>query len=475
MSGAGQATPRRPWLVLALLVLGIALRAYELGELSLHGDEILTLRNAESALLPRDEQSGDRLWQADWAAKTTPLLQHGTALVFRGLGPTPLAARVLPFLAGVFALCLFPLLARRLWNGSTGLVCLALLATCPRHVEMSRLARYQSLSYLFGGLTVLAVALLLARRRGPWTSLALVSGVLAVAAHPSGLLVAAVSVTVVAAVRWREGDRRLVAGIAVLAAAVGGWFLAQGVPSVVSGGFTVGEAGTSPWRLGAVLTYSTGPLLVLLGCAAGVEALGRRQAVGGFLALAFLAPAVVLAALATFKAVGVRFFGAAEPALLLLAVLGAARLGGERGKRVAIVTGVLVLSQVPLLVSNLVDGQRYDYRGLSAEVLARTTADDVVLGEGHETLDHYLGRSTEELPASVAELEARVAATEGRDVYLAVLRQRGGLVYGSEAGLLEEWLASHAAHLATIGRRRPDDRLYRFEIELHAVRGRSER
>jgi dolichyl-phosphate-mannose-protein mannosyltransferase len=489
----------RGWLVaLVLFVAGAALRVHGVADLSITGDEIYTIWETRSAraaataagspldawlLRARLAFGSERLdapgldpkaaWRLRWAWRTNPLQLLLNEGAFELFGDSPLAARAFPLLFGVAALIVLPLMMRRLAGERAALLLLALLALCPAHVLMSKLARYESMSLFLGGVAALAAANFARERRRRDEVVSLVASGLLVASHVTGALVAATLVFQVALLL----RGRIARVVLPIAAAAGVALLAFGslgrVVATIDAGVGSPRVDSPWWRIALSLLYNVGPAVAALAAVALLRA--RRAALAGVapIASALLIPAVALLALACWRPIGVRYFAPCSACAVALAALGAEALFRiERTRRSALPALVVaLLSQLPLLASDWIDGQRYDYAAAAAELERLTRPDDAIVGDWGGILDFYLkGRApVADLPRSVDALDRKLRESGAARAFVVLERQRGRLVWSGDAAQLEGWLARNGHRVATLGPLRLDHPLYRFELELDEV------
>lgn len=446
------------------------MRVYRIGDWSLHSDEIYTVWNGQAALKDPGDLTESQRWHERWAWTTHPLLQWQTRWAFSRWGSTPLTARIFPLLSGLCALAVFPWWIGRLYGPRAGWVTLVLLAFCPWHIVHSQYARYESSCFLFGGLMILSALSALRSHRRLWFTAAVTAGLAALASHLTSIL--PVLVVLMFPVIGREWKRRLlmILPAAALCLLVVLWMQRHQIASVIETGFSRERAGDPLWKILASIVYNMGLVPATLAFAFSARLLRVRSLESWLLVCAFFAPVLAIGILSPWKATGARFLSAALPALLFLAVMAVEHLVARWPSRrlaVGLLAGTL-LTQAPLLASNFLDGQRYDYRSLSLRLSGDAVPSDVILCDGAGILDFYLGWETLELPEQVDLVEKKAQAASAR-VLVVVLRQRGRLVYHSGPQRLEEWLAGHAVCRSRIGRRRLDDLLYRFEVVLYEV------
>jgi hypothetical protein len=227
------------------------------------------------------------------------------------------------------------------------------------------------------------------------------------------------------------------------------------------------------WRTFASLLYNVGPSVAALAAVAMARA--RRAALAGIAPIvgALVIPAVTLLVVGQWKDVGTRYFGAVAACGVVLAALGAEALFRmERTRRVALPVVVFaLLLQLPLLASDWVDGQRYDFAGAAARLQELGKSDDLVLSDWGGILDYYLKERppVAELPPTVTTLDQRLRESPARRAFVVFTRQRDQWVWPGNATLLKKWLDAHARRVAVLGEERFDRRLYHFELELYEV------
>lgn len=489
----------RGWLAaLLILVAGAVLRLHGLASFSIDGDEIYTIWETRSARAAAAAQgstleawktrallafSDRRLdapgldpksaWRLRWAWRTHPLTLLLNEAAFACLRESAAAARAAPLLFGLLSLVVLPLLMRRLAGDRAALLLLALIALCPAHVLVSKFARYESACFFFGGVAALAAANFARERRRSDELVSLVASLLLVASHLTGALVAATLLVHVALIL-----RGKVARVALpLAAAAALALLAFGslgrVVATIDARLLTPRF-TSPWWRNALsLLYNVGPAVAALAAIALVRA--RRAALSGIapVASALLISALALLAISGWQGVGTRYFAASSACALLLAALGAESLFRiERTRRLALPAAVVALAtQLPLLASDWIDGQRYDWSGAAAELQQRARPDDAIVSDWGGILDFYRKDRppVAELPRTVAALDRQLRESGSLRAFLVLARQRGRHVWPSDERLLDDWLAAHARCVATLGKERFDRLLYRFELEIDEI------
>jgi len=165
----------KPWLLVltALTGLAVALRFWRLGYWGFEGDEVFTL-NDSIRLQPNNPR---------------PLLYWLNHYVIGAVRPLDeLGLRLLPALFGVLAVPTLFLVGRRLVGTRAALFASILLVFSPLHLYHSQYARYWSLVFLLSAVYPFAIYLGLRDRSYRMLALGMLTGVLAVLAHPVALL-----------------------------------------------------------------------------------------------------------------------------------------------------------------------------------------------------------------------------------------------------------------------------------------------
>lgn len=455
----------------SVVVAAVLLRMRHLGEWSLSGDEFYTVLEGKAALAEDSTLAEDLRDHAQWARNANPLLQLVTVASFSMLGPTVLAARLFPLLAGLAALLVLPWLVHR-WQGPRAAgVALLLLAFCPLHIEASCTARYQSMQFLFAGSALLSTLIWLDSGRRSYVVAAILCGVLTVASHVSGgLILGTLLLFLLLSGRlgWKGSGVLL---LLVAVAAVVKLEECQHALQVIRRHNTLSNYRPSYLRLLLSQVYNLGPLLCLFAALGGILACRRSKPAGCLLLSTALLPCATLLALSTGFDVGVRYFASIHPAILLLAVLGVVALGRRwQDRGMFWLPALLVTStQMPLVLSNQVDGQRYPFAEVAQRLSETATPEDLILADSHGILGYYADLPLQELPDWIERIEEATRGHPQRRATVVVQRQRGRIVSTREPEALEAWLELHSLHREDFGRRRPDDRLYCFELSLFQV------
>ena len=148
-------------LVLAILLLGVALRLYQLGHDSLWLDEIIT---QEMTL-----RSVPNMLRLVGTYSDHPPLFYLLAYQNRIFGFSDFAARLTATAAGILTIPVIIVLARKLWGAPAGLIAGLLLAVWPTHLHFSQEARQYALLTFFCSLSMYWLYQSIThRRRSAW-------------------------------------------------------------------------------------------------------------------------------------------------------------------------------------------------------------------------------------------------------------------------------------------------------------------
>ena len=134
------------WLAVAILLLGTALRLYQLGQDSLWVDEIITQQMTQRSI--------PKMLKLVGTFSAHPPLYYLLAYQNRLLGWSDFAARLTSAFAGILTIPVLIILARKLWGAPVGLVAGLLIALWPVHLHFSQEARQYALLMLFASLSM---------------------------------------------------------------------------------------------------------------------------------------------------------------------------------------------------------------------------------------------------------------------------------------------------------------------------------
>jgi len=383
---------------LLIMIIGLVLRIWNLGEASLWTDEVLTAFRAQASF-------SDSLDSIIAAGNQTPGY-YWTLRLFPTHTETLLR---LPSVAwGVVGIALAMFVVRRyyhdrelaLWVG-------ALLAVNPFHVWLSRTARaYALVFFLSLVLTVLFLELLRGHRsRRVWVAFTLLTTAAFVTHYTLVALFAAEALVFVFAVRQQTRFfRQWIASQVVAAGPVLGWvYLSLHDPPAVKSHWiavpSLRDVVVSLWNLalgyGGIAAWYLVPALVVV--SVGLI-LGARYAIKSrwsdrtnFFWLCLIVGPLLPVYLMSRFLVSIyvdRYFMVFLPAVVLLVIVGWMRFA-PRFWRLAL--GVVALTSLYLVVSAFADGsyRRADWREAADYVAGRVEAGDVILVERENTREAF--------------------------------------------------------------------------------------
>ncbi len=400
---AGQPRGHAAALLLAgVTVLAFALRIYRLGEWNLEATEIFTLRDSVSLRF----------------SNPRPLMYLLNYYVVRPLAPLDeLGLRLLPALFGVLAIPATYLVGRRLVGTRAALFAAFLLAISGIHIYYSQYARYWTLVFLLSAVYPFVIYLGIRERNRRALSLGVVTGVLAVLAHPASvLLVGGLGAWLVATYLrpaqlrhlWkRRSFRRVAMGTAV----TGGIITARFIPMLQGwiaahdkgrgGEFLLhipGGAGVK--QISYLLAYAESLTLpVMLTGILGIYLLwkGRDRPLALLLVCLATLPIAFLLLLSLRTAISLPYLlMPTAPVFFLGAGVLLDRLAEiewelrPRWLLSAAIVALIIATAAPTVISQYRDGRRYDLRGVARWLHGRLAPEDVVFSDQHQVLAHYL-------------------------------------------------------------------------------------
>lgn len=477
-------TPRRreltpAVLLVGMIVLALGLRFLRLGDWSLEGDEIFTLRDS---LKPHFDNPRPLVY----------LLNYYLVRPFLPLDEFGL--RLLPAVFGVLAIPVFYLVSRRLLGTRAALLSTLLLVLSPVHVYYSQLARYWSVVFLFSAIYPYALYLGIRERNRRALALGLVTGVLAVLAHPvSALLVGGPGLLMIARLRtehlarlWRQQTFRFAALlIVILSAAVAvryipilsGWIGAHDAPHVREHLRDPGRPGVK--QIVYILAYVDSLTLPLvLAGVLGIYLLwqGRDRSLAIFLASLAVFPVAFLTLVSFRTPVSTSYLVPVAPVFFMGAGLFLDRLFEvewdlrPRWLLPAMVTVIIITAGAPTLISQYRDGRRWDFRGVGRWLDDRLTPGDVVFSDQAKVLAHYLP-GWEVAPMIRADTvplvrSVRVLHESGREGFLWIVVPAPSHAYRTnlKQGGLINWIYGNCQLSNTVGTGRMDFRQQYLQI-----------
>lgn len=410
-----RAESRELLLLTGLIALATALRFWRLGDWNFQATEMFTLRDSVTAQFWNPRPLGY-------------LLNYYLVKPFRALDEFGL--RLLPALFGVLAIPAFYFVSRRLLGTRAALFGALLLTFSPLHVMYSQLARYWSLVFLLSTIYPYALYIGVRDRNGRALALGVVTGILAALAHPvSVLLLMGPVLLLVAQVRgerlarlWSQNTVRWTALLLVVAGVAIAWRfipMFQGWISLHdkkpgSGQFLVPSVEPGAKQIFFLLAFVdslTLPLVLI--AVVGIYLLWRERdkVLALFLASVAVFPIAFLT-LITLRTPSAQYYLLpAVPVFFLGAGLFLARLFEvdwrlrPRWLLPATVVAVVISAGASTLISDQLNGRRYDFRSMAHWLEPRLAPGDIVFSDQPMVLAHYLpGAQVQHLLADTTSL-----------------------------------------------------------------------
>jgi hypothetical protein len=389
-------------LLLGVIVVAFGLRFWRLGEWGFDSDEIFMLRDS---LDPR-------------LSNPRPLMYFmNHYLIGMAMPLNEFSLRILPAVFGVLAVPTLYFITARLVNARAALFAAFLVAISPLHVYYSQFARYWSLVFLLCAVYPYALYMGIRERNSSWLFLGVVTGVLAVLAHPASVLLLAglgawILVTYVTREQmvrvWTRTGRYWIACLAVvLVVATAVWFLpllrrwvSQHDNNPASTEFLLsipGQPGLKQilYILGFVESMTV-PLV--LTAALGIYLLWHtlERPLALLLGSMLMLPMIFLALLSFRTPVSTFYLVPTLPTLFIGAGVFLDGLSGltpklhPRWLLPATLTIIIFAAGAPTLASQYRDGRRYDFRGAARWLDSRLAANDVIFSDQFKVVSFYL-------------------------------------------------------------------------------------
>ncbi len=463
-----------------LLAVALGLRFARLGEWSFDSDEVFMRRDSLNFKFTNPR----------------PLLYFIHHYVIAPILPLDeFGIRVLPATFGVLAIPVLYLVARRLLGPRAALFAALLLTVSPAHVIYSQFGRYWSLVFLLASVYPYALYIGVRERNVRALALGIVTGLLATLAHPAAVLLVG-GPAVLMAFHYLRPDRlkalwdRPAFRWGVLAAGVvAGAILVRFIPILQrwvyehdanpgSGEFLLRPPPRLLKPVVYVLAYvEAWTIPLMLAGALGIYLLwrDRDRALAQYLASLFLVPLVFLCLLMFRTPVSTYYLLAAAPVFFMAA--------GHLLDRVwqvewnlrprwlvpGLILVLMLIPGTPTLVSQLLNGRRFDFKAVAQWLEPRLTPGDVIYSDQPVALGHYLpevqvGRlryNTEPLVEAVRTVEGLgrggalwIVAPAPAHAFRTNLRQGG----------LAQWIYTHCQLSNTIGRSRVDFRQQYLQV-----------
>jgi mannosyltransferase len=465
-------------LLVCLTVLALVLRFWRLGNWSLDSDEVFMLRDSLNPSL----------------GNPRPLLYFLNHYLVGPLVPLDeFGLRVLPAIFGVLAIPAFYLVARRLVGTRAALFGALLLTVNPLHVYYSQFARYWSLVFLLSAVYPYALYIGLREHNRRALALGLVTGVLASLAHPcSVILVGGLGVWILAtyltrdqlAHLWGQKSVRwgtLVAVILTGAIAVrfipmlNGWLYHRTSSSAFLFHLPNGRGMREISYLLSFAESTTVPLV--LTAIAGIYLLWqmRDRSLAVLLVSLFTFQLVFLTLVRLRAPISTFYLVPSLPVLFIGAGVFLDRPAAMEWKLrpawlfSATVAGMMLAAGAPTLVSQYLDGRRWDFRAVARWLDGPLAAGDIVFSDQSSVMAHYLPE------ANVRRLVADPVLLEQAVRMLHQSRPEGALWIVAPApshafrtnrnlGSLNRWMYSYCQLRNSVGVGRVDFRQQYLEV-----------
>jgi hypothetical protein len=461
-----------------LVILAFLLRFWQLGDWGFADDEIFTLRDS---LSPKFDNP-------------RPLLYFLNYFLVRPLMPLDeLALRLLPAIFGVLAIPAFYEVSRRLVGTRAALFGALLLTVNSFHVYQSQFARYWSLVVLLTTVYPFAIYKGVRERNAGALALGLVTGVLAVLAHPVAILpLGGLGLFLATQLRpgnlrelWNEKGVRWGALLAVTVATaivvrylpvLHNWIFDR--PEIRLGDHILhSPGGPGVKQVAILLSYVEGlTLSVLLSGAVGIYLLWRerKRELALLLGCLFIFPVAFIVLLSLRTAVSTTYLLPTVPVLFVGAGVFLDRLASvdwglrPRWLLPATVAAIIMSSNIPTLFSQYRDGRRADFRAVARWLDKHVAPQDAVYSDQYRVLAHYfkathvdqLRADTTPLRESVRELEG----SGGKGSLWIVVPVRGGVRTNPRFGRLKRWIYANCQLRNAIGVARLDFRKNDLQI-----------
>jgi uncharacterized membrane protein len=468
-----------PLLLLAgMIVLAIVLRFLRLGMWNFEATEIFTLRDSARPQWLNPRPLGY-------------LLNYYLVRPFHPLDE--LGLRIVPAIAGVAAIPVFYAMARRLLGVRAALLGTLLLTVSGLHVFYAQFARYWSLVFLFCAVFPFAFYLGLRDRSWRWAMLGLVTFILAVLSHPVsafallGPLLCVLWAYCRPAYLRQAWSYRSVRWGTVAAAALLTAVAIRFVPMLRNwivmhdshpgaGQFLLPPKRPPVIKQLVLLMgyFESLSLPVVLAAAAGIyllwRARDRRLAV--WIAGVAVIHLLVIAVISLRTAVSFFYLLPAAPAFYLAAGVFLDRVFAvdwnvrPNWLMPATITVAIIATGLPTLISQYLNGRRYDFRTAAEWLKPHLSAEDVVVSDQPMVLAHYLpsvpvGKLRPE-PAALSEAVRGLPPTHR--LWIVAPAPAHAFRTNLEGGGLAEWLYDNCQLANTVGRGRIDFRQQYLEL-----------
>jgi uncharacterized membrane protein len=403
--------------------------------------------------------------------------------------------RMLPATFGVLAVPVLYFVTRRLLSTRAALFAALLLAVSPVHVIYSQFGRYWSLVFLLAAVYPYALYLGVRERNGRLLALGVVTALLATLAHPSAVLLMGGPAIWLGYIYLRPDQLRRLWALpafrigALVAVVVLVAILVRFIPILQSwiyehdanpgpGQFLL----RAPPRLLKPVVYilayvEAWTIPLILAGAAGIYLLrrDRDRLLGQYLASLFLFPLVFLCLIMFRTPVSTYYLLAAAPVFFMGAGHFLDRVWQmewtlrPRWLVPALLLVLMLIPGTPTLVSQFLNGRRFDFKAAAEWLKPRLTPGDIIYSDQPVALNHYLpeleiGRlryNIEPLTESV-----RTVRELGRGGALWIVAPAPAHAFRTNLrqGGLARWIYDNCQLSNTVGRSRVDFRQQYLQV-----------
>ena len=458
-----------------LILLALFLRAWRLGDWGFEATEMFTLRDSNNPKL----------------GNPRPLIYFLNYFLIRPWHSLDeLGLRMLPALFGVLAVPAIYIAGRRLAGTRAALFAAFLLAVSSFHVYYSQFARYWSLVFLLCAIYPYAIFVGIRERNRKALIVGIITGVLAILAHPvSTLLVGGLGVWLLATyVRrdhmvWLWGQKAFRAGllafvIVALVIAIRyvpmlqGWVEERDEGK--GGQFLLHLPGGPGFKqLAILLSYAdTLTIPLVLAGLVGIIILWQRgdRALALLMTCLLVFPVLFLVMVSFRTAISTIYLLPTMPVMFYTAGVFLDRLSdvdlGVRPRWLvpAVVTALIIIGGVPTLVSQYRDGRRYDFRSMAGWLNQRREAQDVVFSDQPQVMQFYLKAPVQRLAGDPAPLIDALPAPGNGILWIVAPAPSHAFRTNPKLGRLKTWLHENCQLRNTLGSGRLDFRQHYLEI-----------
>ncbi|MCB0207874.1 MAG: glycosyltransferase family 39 protein [Anaerolineae bacterium] len=369
------------FLLIGITLLAGALRFYKLGEWSFWVDEVITINNASTkfgnGFLPN---------------QLVPLSLMLIAPTLNILGVSEWSARLIPTLIGTISIPILYFPIRRIFNPTTALATVLLLAVSPWHIFWSQNARYVSTLILFFTLALLFFYIGLEEDR-PWLlGLSLVFIGLAAWERLFALSFVAIILFYIIAIKLLPFEQPPGLRLRYF-----GWIIPVGIVITLLVAATLlmnpglwaerffWAKNSDPMALGKEFTKLITLPIICIGGLATLYLLSQKHRASLLLGAAAIIPIFVIMVFSLFQLVDIRYAVVSLTSWFILAGLAISELSRERSKAVAILTvGVLLILMLAPLEKDRAyyqheHGNRADWRSALAYIVERRQPGELVV------------------------------------------------------------------------------------------------